>query len=111
MHELETNDTKLTYSGFGIASLMIGLLTLAGACLVFALVLAGIGTGLSLALGLCGGGILAFVGIGLGIAGAVRGRSKVVPILGVILNAVFVSLATVLLLVVFLQANSMAPLT
>ncbi len=70
MYELDTSDTRPTHSGFGIASLVIGVLTLAGVCLVFTLVLAGFGTGLGLTMGLCGGGILALVGIGLGIAGA-----------------------------------------
>ena len=102
MHD--ANDHRPYRSGFGTASLALGIITLAGTGLVLIYMVGGAGVRLPATVGLCGGGILSLVGIGLGIAGAAQSRSKAVAVLGILLNAVFISIRVVLLLVMRLQA-------
>jgi len=110
VYEIEPTETRPYRSGFGTASLILGVLSLLGACLVAFLVVFPEGPRLLGALGLCGGGILAITGFGLGVAGVVQSQSKAVSILGIVLNTLYISLGVVLLLVLLLQAYMFAAL-
>ena len=90
-------------SGLGIASFVMGLVSLAGAFLIFVLMLARAGSRVLVGLGLCGGGIFALVGLGLGIAGAIQSRNRGLAVLGAVFNGLFISIGSVLLLVLLLQ--------
>jgi hypothetical protein len=91
-------------SGLGIASFVMGLITLAGAFFIFILMLAEVGSRVVTGLGLCGGGIFALVGLGLGIAGAiVQRRNRWLAILGAVFNLVYLSVGSILLLVLLLN--------
>lgn len=108
MYEPDAEDNRPYQSGFGTASLILGILSLAGACLVAFLIVFTGGPRLIGGLGLCGSGILAIIGLGLGVAGVVHGRSKAASVIGIVLNTLFISISVVLLLVLVLQ-SAMVP--